>query len=458
VPTRDIPDQTSCSAPTPPAGAQVAHRGERTGSRRWQPSVPPNALVVGAPTGRRAAGVVALAFVAMLASSAGQSYWLSLFVDHMIAGTGLSRTGFSLVYGIATLCSALMVVAIGTFFDRRGPALTWLVVACGLAAGGVLMSVAVGAAVAIVGLALLRAFGQGSFPLLGTLLVTGTFDAWRGRALSVATMGVTLAAAALPPIAAALIAAYGWRTALQLTAAVVLCLIAPLALAVRRVVGRQARRPARRSETGYGPRGRLAAAAAQTGRFPWRDGGARLLLTIAAAPLVSTAAVFHATSLLSRSGLDAGAAAAALSVTAFAGAGGALTGGGLVDRAGVRASVVGMNIVLAGGVVLLLVPRPMGAYAGFALVGIASGLNGTAGGAAWAHTYGVERLGELQGVGHGGRIAGAALGPLPLALALGLSGSYAPGLVALGALAVGCALLGLGIPGRERLEPAPAGA
>lgn len=34
----------------------------------------------------------------MLASSAGQSFRLAMFVDEMIAGTGMSRTGFSIVY------------------------------------------------------------------------------------------------------------------------------------------------------------------------------------------------------------------------------------------------------------------------------------------------------------------------------------------------------------------------
>jgi MFS family permease len=134
----------------------------------------------------------------MLASSPGQSYWLALFVDDMIAGTGLSRTGFSLVYALATVCSACMVLYVGGLFDRRGPAVTWATVACGLAAGGLLMSVATGPAVAIVGLAMLRAFGQGSFPLVSSLLVAGTFDAWRGRALSVAHLGSTLAARRCP--------------------------------------------------------------------------------------------------------------------------------------------------------------------------------------------------------------------------------------------------------------------
>jgi hypothetical protein len=401
--------------------------------------------VVGAPGGRRAVAVVALGFLAMLASSPGQSFWLSLFVDDMIAGTGLSRPAFSTVYALGTVCSAMMVLGMGVLFDRRGPALAWLLVACGLATGGMVMSVAAGAGVAILGLALLRAFGQGSFPLVGTLLVARTFDAWRGRALSVAYLGSTLAAAGLPLVAAVLIDGVGWRSALRITAVVVLVAVAPLALAVRWTVGPRARREGPRS-AGRPARG-VRAARERFRRFPWRDGGAVLLVTLSVAPMASTAVVFHATSLLATHHLGTGATAGALGVMAVTGALGSLAGGAVVDRAGVHASLFSMNALLALGLALLLVPSTGGAYASFAVMGAASGINGTGAGAAWAHTYGVARLGELQGIGESARIGAAAFGPLPLALSLSLAGSYAPGLLGLAAVAA------LGAVGGARLRP-----
>jgi len=194
---------------------------------------PQHALEPGGAKGPRAGVVAALGFLAMLASSPGQSYWLSLFVDDMIAGTGLGRTGFSAVYAAATVCSAAMVLAVGAAFDRRGPSFTWAAVAIALAAGSMLMSVAAGAWVAFASFAMLRAFGQGSFPSVGTLLVARTFASWRGRALGVANLGSTLAAAALPPVAAVMLAALGWRQSFQVTALVVLLAVLPLALLVR---------------------------------------------------------------------------------------------------------------------------------------------------------------------------------------------------------------------------------
>jgi len=400
---------------------------------------PTHALVPGAATGARASAIVVLGFLAMFASSPGQSYWLSLFVDDMIAGTGLSRTGFSVVYAGATVFSAAMVLAVGAAFDRRGAAPTWAAVALGLAAGSLLMSFATGALVALVALGLLRAFGQGSFPLVATLLVARTFSGWRGRALAVSHLGATLAAAALPPLAAGLLAAFGWRTSLQVTAAVVLVAVLPLALAVAwaspgAAPSRPATRP-RRLRPG-------AALAARVRRFPWRDGGGVLLAVLCAAPLISTAAVFHATSLLGASGVSLAGAAGALSVMALGGAAGAVLGGTLVDRAGVRASLVAMSALLVLGVGLLMIAVPAAGIAAFAVLGVAGGVNGTGSGAAWARTFGTERLGELQGVAEAGRIAAAALGPLPLAVAHQLTGAYTAGLLALGALALACAVAG----------------
>jgi MFS family permease len=446
-----VPRPTPDTTPNRPARAERADCDAVRVRRRWRPAVPADALVQGAPRGRRAGAVVALGFFAMLASSPGQSYWLAMFVDDMIAGTGLSRSAFSLVYGIATSCSAAMVLAVGQLFDRRGPAATWALVSCGLAAGGLLMSVATGPGIAVIALALLRAFGQGSFPLVGTLLVAGTFDAWRGRALAVAQLGNTLAAAALPVVAAALIATFGWRAGLQITAAAVLVVIGPLALVVRRVVGPRPRaaRPRRRPDA----RRILRGARARARRFPWRDGGTVLLVTLSAAPLVTTGAVFHATSLLGAGGMSLGEAAGALSVLAVTGAAGAIVGGTVVDRLGVRASLLLMNLLLAAGTLLLLIPTVAGGFAGFAVLGLAGGVNGTGSGAAWARTFGVARLGELQGVGESARIGAAALGPLPLAVALATTGSYATGLLILAALALACAATGLRLPHSHAPQP-----
>ena len=114
--------------------------------------------------------------------------------------------------------------------DRRGIAPVWAFVALGLSAGCLTLSFASSAALVFVALCLMRGFGQGSFPLLGTVLVASSFEAARGRALGFASQGITLATAILPAVCVALIAAFGWRSTLQIAAAILALIVLPLPL------------------------------------------------------------------------------------------------------------------------------------------------------------------------------------------------------------------------------------
>lgn len=109
---------------------------------------------------------------------------------------------------------------------------------------------------------------------------------------------------------------------------------------------------------------------------------------------------------------------------------------------GVRASLLAQSLLLAAATGLLLAATtPAAAIGSFAVLGLASGVNATGSGAAWARTFGLERLGELQGVGEAARITAAAVGPLPLALAVAATGRYEAGVATLGVMAILCAML-----------------
>jgi predicted MFS family arabinose efflux permease len=379
---------------------------------------------------------LALAFVAMLASAPGQSFLIAVFVDDMLAGTGLSRTVFSTLYALATVVSAAISLTLGRASDALGLRVAWLGVAVGLACACLLASLAHGLVLAFVALALLRAFGQGSFPLLGTLVVNYWFPGRRGAAMAVASFGLTAGAIALPPLVALLIDGVGWRAAYRIVALVLLAAILPLGLLLRRPPA-----PAHASEPEQpvpAPDTPVAAAVRRSRRLrvpvPERE-AALLLAVLAAPPLVMTAVTFHAVSLLAGRGLSTTAAAAALSVFGAASAAATIGGGAVADRLSTRALLVATSAALLLGAVALLPDAGAVAYAGFGALGAAGGLFGITSGIAWARTYGTARLGSLQGLSFAAQIAAAAAGPLPLAVSLGATGSYAPGLVALAAVA-----------------------
>ena len=400
-----------------------------------------NALTELGSTARRPQLVVlGLAFAAMFASGPGQSFVIAVFVDELLVDTGLSRSAFSLLYAGATVVSAIVVSRLGPAADRLGLRAIWAAVAVGLALACGLASLVTGAVTALAALSVLRAFGQGSFPLVATLLVSRAFGGRRGQAMALASLGITASSVVLPPLCVLLVVELGWRDAYRTLGLGVLVLLLPLALLLReprREDGSQGGAPVRR-----GPR-----ALRRSRRMPRltvpSNRARRLLLVLAAPPLLMTAVIFHSTALLGERGLSLTEAGVALSLLGVASLGGTLVAGAVADRVTSRLLLAVMAGLLTAAHLVLLVPAKPAAYAGFVLLGAGGGFFGVAGGVVWPRTYGLAEIGRLQGTSFAVQIAAAAAGPLPLAVSDALLGRFWPalvGLAAYGALAVAVAL------------------
>ena len=376
-----------------------------------------------------------LAGVAFAASAPGQSFVISVFVDDFLAGTGISRPLFSGLYAGGTVVSAVAMLLLGRVVDRRGLRAAWFVVAAALALACGLASVATGVVVAFLALALLRTSGQGSFTLVGTLLVARTFERRRGQAIAVANLGVTASSILLPPLVALLILGTDWRVAYRVLGLVLLVVVLPLGLLVREGPPRRPTGP-----VGVAADGLTYPAATR----PTRPGlpdlpsatAARLLLVLAAPPLIGTAVVFHATSILAERGLGYLAASTALGVLGGAAAVGVVAAGLLTDRMGTPRTLLLLSTVGVLAVTALLVPTSSTAYVAVVLLGLSQGSMGVVNGTVWARTFGTEGLGRIQGTAASSMITAAALAPLVPATSLAVTGSHTAGLLVLLGVAV----------------------
>jgi sugar phosphate permease len=389
--------------------------------------------------------VVAVATLAAFLSGPGQSYVFSIFVDPIIEDTGIGRVELSTLYAMGTAISALMVVVVARLVDRFGARvmLAGIGVALGVACLG--MSFAAGPLMLFVGFAALRALGQGSLPVTANMLAARWFVRRRGRAVAVVALGLAASNALLPPVAQALVGALGWRGAYIVLGGAVILLLVPAALFVVRdrpeAVGLQ---PDGDTEPVEEPQD---VADEESGRSS-RD---RVMLSpdfwlialpVAAAPFIVTALVFHQVSVLGELGVGPAAAAATFIPFAIAAAGATAVAGSLADRFGPKVPLfvslalllvaLGMLGVAHGAVLVTL-------YA--ATLGAASGTQGVVAGTTWAHYYGRQDLGKVQGPATMVMISGAALAPLPLAMLHQLSGSYALGLVVMGVIPLICAVM-----------------
>ncbi len=64
--------------------------------------------------------VVLVAMLATFCSGPGQSFVFSVFVDPILADTGISRVYLSTLYAFGTAVSAAMVVLVARLADRFG--------------------------------------------------------------------------------------------------------------------------------------------------------------------------------------------------------------------------------------------------------------------------------------------------------------------------------------------------
>jgi MFS family permease len=164
----------------------------------------------------------------------GGLFALPVFLRPIARDTGWSTTGISAAMTLAFVALALGSIAWGALSDRVGPRIVVLAGSLLLTAGLALASLATSLLAfqlsfgVVVGISAAAIFA----PMMAC--VTGWFDTRRSLAVSLVSAGMGMAPMTMSPLAAWLVQAYDWRTSLQIIAVLVLSLMVPVALLVRR--------------------------------------------------------------------------------------------------------------------------------------------------------------------------------------------------------------------------------
>jgi MFS family permease len=152
----------------------------------------------------------------------------------MAEGLQVTRGALAGTFALARLVSAAVAPALGVLVDRRGPRLSTMLGTLLIAAGALVLATASSGWHVVLGYAVVMAIGGVA---LGELSADATVTRWfvrrRGRALAVATMGLSAAGILIPLPLAYAIARLGWRGAWVAIAVVVLVLGTAAALARR---------------------------------------------------------------------------------------------------------------------------------------------------------------------------------------------------------------------------------
>lgn len=368
--------------------------------------------------------MIAAAFVMGFCSGPGQSFTFSVFQPFLLESFGISHGTFAGIYAAGSLLSALVASLAGRAADHYGIRRTLTLAAIGMAAACGGMALSAGVVSLSVSLAVLRALGQGTLTLLGSLLVMQWYARRRGRAMSLAGLGVSLSGAVLPPACFVAIGHFGWRASYGGIGAILLVVLLLVAvLLVRNTPEELGQHPDGDGEPQPVPKRRPDRRVFRSARF-WV-----LALALASAPFVVTALVFHQASLFADGGISGAAAAGMLSVMAVAAAATTLLTGSLVDRFGVRRILRASLLVQIAclGLAQLLQPGAL-IWIYTLLLGAVAGSSAVMGGVTWARFYGRDGLGAVQGSAGTVMLTAAALAPLPMGWLRDLTGNHATGL------------------------------
>ena len=179
--------------------------------------------------------IVIGAVVAQFVTIGAQTSVIGVFVKPMTEELDWTRTEFFLAETVGQAVMACAGFFIGAYVDRFGARPLMLI-------GAVIAAVALFLAAEVTELwqwmVLRGMFAMLGAALAGNLVVNVTLAKWfvskRGRALAIASMGVSLAGVFWPPVMTALTDEFGWRAGWRVMAVVFIVLITPVAMFMRR--------------------------------------------------------------------------------------------------------------------------------------------------------------------------------------------------------------------------------
>lgn len=265
----------------------------------------------------------------------GAMFSLPVYLQPISEQTGWSRAGISTAMTVGFVVMGVAGFGWGTLSDRIGARPVVLVAAVLLGLGLFIASRTDDLLVFQLAYGGLVGAAGGAFfaPLMATTV--GWFDRHRSLAVSLVSVGAGVAPMVITPLATVLIGAYGWRSAMMMTAISATMLLIPAAMLIRRAPQALAEVPTGGLDVApNSPTPRHGYSALRTPQFIVLAGTFFLCCAAHSGP------IFHTVSYAMLCGIPALAAATIYSVEGLAGLFGRLAFGIAADRLGVKKVLV----------------------------------------------------------------------------------------------------------------------
>ncbi len=339
-----------------------------------------------------------------LSTSFGQTFFISLFLVQFQEAFGIGNSEFGLVYGSATLLSALLLPWVGGRIDGADLRRYTAAAMGALAISAAVVGLAVNVWMLGAGLLGVRLLGQGLLGHISQTVMAREFGMQRGRALGVAGMGYPMGEALLPMVCAVLLRFVPWRGVWLLAALVAGVVLLPAALGLLR-------KPA--GPGGAAAGGGMAPGAGLKRRDLWRDRRLYLVLpSVLVLPFVLTGLFLYQTALAESKGWKLEWMAGAFAMFAVTRAVASLAIGPLIDRFSATRLLPVYLLPLAGGLAIAIsASTPLAAAVYMVMAGVTAGASGSIASAVWAEMYGAANVGQVRSLVASGAVFATAASP-----------------------------------------------
>ena len=374
--------------------------------------------------------IMAIGTFGLIMTSPGQTYSVSVFIEHFIADIGLSRSEVSTLYTIGTLIGSLALPLVGRQFDQAGPRRMTSLIILAFGCATLYMGFVHNALMLGLGFVAIRMFGQGSLSLVSANIINNWWVQRRGKVLGIAGLITSLLGlGTFPSLINGLIPIFGWRITWVILGGGLLVILLPLSSALirnkpedfgLRPDGLSAKDEADPRDPAYYQEEHWTLAQARRTPVFWISA-----LGIATIAMLGTGQTFHNVSIFLDNGLTADLAASIFIPLAMTTALVTFISGVIADRFPVR-YLLAIALLFQGlglWMALYLADETDALFYGI-VMGVFIGLTRTVSNVLWPTYFGREHLGSITGVGTAIMIAGSALGPMPFGIARDLFGNY----------------------------------
>ena len=338
--------------------------------------------------------VILFGFIFTFFSSFGQSYFIGIFNSSIRADLSITYGQFGTIYATATLISSVVLIWIGKKIDDMDAFKFSLLVIILLAFACYFFSIIKIVPLLFVGIFLLRLSGQGLMSHTATTTVSRYFEKTRGKALSIAWLGLSAAEFILPVSIVFLLTKISWRDIWMILSILILIILPIISFLLVKKLKLDSREDLKKDEiNNRSIKQWTRSEVIKDYRFYI------IALNMLGMPSIATGVFVYQSFIISSKNwgpfifAQSFMSYSILSVITLS------LSGFLIDKFTSRKLLIYMNIPLLLAVfVLYTFGSPISSFVFLGLIGISNGFANVLGSSTWAEIYGVRYIGGIKAI------------------------------------------------------------